>query len=248
MNNEPLERFAYAAFPPAGAAPRGIVVHFMGLGSQWQAREGDGPHGLEREGAAAAASAGAVFVVPYLDPWNWMNAGACAETDRIVALAKAQAGLPADAPVVSTGGSMGGLCALVWPRYTRHRVVAVAANCPVCDLPFHYTERPDLPRTLRAAFAAEPDFDAALRARSPLHLTTELPDLPLAVFHCTEDALVAKAAHSDRLVAALRALGRAVEYVEVPGRGHCDLDEDAWRRYADFVRDGLSRSAPAPAP
>ena len=47
---------------------------------------------------------------------------------------------------------MGGLCALVWPRYTKRRVVAVAANCPVCDLPFHYTERPDLPRTLRAAF------------------------------------------------------------------------------------------------
>ena len=43
MENEPLERFAYAAFPPEGTAPRGIVVHFMGLGSQWQAREGDAP-------------------------------------------------------------------------------------------------------------------------------------------------------------------------------------------------------------
>ena len=64
MHTEPLERFAYAAFPPDGAAPRGLVVHFMGLGSQWQAREGDGPHGLEREGAAAAATVAAEGPAP----------------------------------------------------------------------------------------------------------------------------------------------------------------------------------------
>ena len=243
MQNEPLERFAYAAFPSAGSAPRGVVVHFMGLGSQWQAREEDGPHGLEREGAAAATAAGAVFVVPYLDPWNWMNAAACAETDRILDLVFEKAGLPADAPVVSTGGSMGGLCALAWPRYARHRVVAVAANCPVCDLPFHYTERPDLPRTLRAAFGPEPDFDAALRSRSPLHLAPELPDVPYAVFHCAADQAVAKVAHSDKFVAAMRALGRRVEYVEVPGRGHCDLDEASLRRYGSFVADALRSDA-----
>lgn len=234
MTNEPLERFAYAQFPPAGVAPRGAVVHFMGLGNQWQDKEGEEPHGLEREGSAAAAAAGAIFLVPYLDPWNWMNAVAVEATDRAVALALARAGLPPDAPVVSTGGSMGGLCALVWPRYTKRRVVAVAANCPVCDLPFHYEERADLPRTLHAAFGAEPDFAAALRAHSPLHLAPELPDVPYAVFHCTEDRLVSKSDHSDRFVAALRALGRRVEYVEVPGRGHCDLDDDARRRYAAF--------------
>lgn len=237
MTDEPLERFAYAALPPAGSAPRGIVVNFMGLGNQWQAREGEELQGLEREGAAAA---GAVYVVPYLDPWNWMNAAAVAMADRIVDMAKARAGLPADAPVVSTGGSMGGLCALVWPRYTRHRVVAVAANCPVCDLPFHYTERPDLPRTLRAAFGAEPDFAAALRSRSPLHLAPELPDVPHAVFHCTEDRAVAKAAHSDKFVAAMRALGRSVEYVEVPDRGHCDLDDAARARYGAFAAAALA--------
>ncbi len=240
MKTESLERFAYASFPAPGVAPRGIVIHFMGLGSQWQAREGEELHGLERSGAAAAAAAGAAYLVPYLDPWNWMNAAAVAETDRIVSLAMERAGLPADAPVVSTGGSMGGLCALVWPRYTRHRVVAVAANCPVCDLVHHYGERPDLPRTLRAAFALEPDFEAALRARSPLHLAPDLPAVPYGIFHCTEDQAVAKAAHSDKLVAELRALGRSVEYVEVPGRGHCDLDDDAKRRYAAFAAAALA--------
>jgi len=235
MDNEPLERFAYANFP-SSVAPRGIVVDFMGLGNQWMAKPDEPPRG------AVYAEAGAVYVVPYLDPWCWMNAAAVAMTDRILDLVKARAGLPADAPVVSIGGSMGGLCCLVWPRYTRHRVIAVAANCPVCDLPFHYTERPDLPRTLRAAFAAEPDFEAALRARSPLHLAPTLPDVPHAVFHCTEDQAVGKAAHSDRFVAALRALGRSVEYVEVPGRGHCDLDPDAQRRYEAFAVAALQKA------
>ena len=241
MQNEPLERFAYVHFP--AGTPRGIVVHFMGLCAQWQAKEGEGPIGLERLGADAADAAGAIFLVPYLDPWNWMNAVAVETTDRLVGLALGRAGLPPDAPVVSTGGSMGGLCALVWPRYTRRRVVAVAANCPVCDLPFHYTERPDLPRTMRAAFWAEPDFDAALRAHSPLHLAPELPDVPYAVFHCAEDRAVGKASHSDKFVAAMRALGRRVDYVEVPGRGHCDLDEASRGRYAAFAGDSLQPAA-----
>ena len=238
METEKLELFAHVEIP---ASPRGIVVSFMGLGSQWQAKPGEGPRGLERESADVAAAAGAVLVVPYLDPWNWMNAAAVATADRVVAAALARAGLPPDAPVVSTGGSMGGLCALVWPRYTRHNVVAVAANCPVCDLPFHYGERPDLPRTLRAAFALEPDFGAALRSRSPLHLAPDLPRVPHAVFHCTADEAVSKAAHSDRFVAEMRKLGRDVEYVEVPGRGHCDLDGPARRRYGEVAAEAVAR-------
>ena len=59
------------------------------------------------------------------------------------------------------------------------------------------------------------------------------------LFHCTEDRLVDKAAHSDKFVAAMRALGRRVEYVEVPGRGHCDLDDAARRRYAAFAAASL---------
>ena len=229
MNNEPIERFAYAEFPADGVAPRGVVIDFMGLGNQWMSKPDEAPRG------AAFTAAGAIYVVPYLDPWNWMNAVAVETTDRILGLVFERAGLQPDAPVVSTGGSMGGLCALVWPRYSRRHVVAVAANCPVCDLPFHYTERPDLPRTLRAAFGAEPDFPAALAAHSPLHLASELPDVPHAIFHCTADQAVSKAAHSDKLVTAMRALGRHVEYVEVPGRGHCDLDDDARRRYEAFA-------------
>ena len=33
----------------------------------------------------------------------------------------------------------------------------------------------------------------------------------------------------------MRALGRGIEYVEVPDRGHCDLDDDARRRFGEFV-------------
>ena len=53
------------------------------------------------------------------------------------------------------------------------------------------------------------------------------------------ESAVAKAAHSDPFVAAMRALGRRIEYVEVSGRGHCDLDDDARRRYAAFAAASL---------
>ena len=54
-------------------------------------------------------------------------------------------------PVVSTGGSMGGQSALVYCAYSKRTPVACVANCPVCDTVFHFTERPDLPRTLYSA-------------------------------------------------------------------------------------------------
>jgi hypothetical protein len=38
----------------------------------------------------------------------------------------------------------------------------------------------------------------------------------------------------------MRALGRRVEYVEVPGRGPCDLDDDARRRYAAFAASAFA--------
>ena len=72
----------------------------------------------------------------------------------------------------------------VYTRYAAVTPVACVANCPVCDLPYHYTERPDLPRTLYSAFG---DSDSetlgdAMKKASPYHLALkrEMPKMIVA--------------------------------------------------------------------
>jgi alpha-beta hydrolase superfamily lysophospholipase len=224
-----LRSFAYLNSAVLVGEPRGLVLEFKGLGGMDMYGE-DTPRGV------FFGKRGVLYCVPYLDPWSWMNPFAVRETDEIVDAVFSRYGT---LPLVSTGGSMGGLACLVYTRYGKITPAVCAANCPVCDLPYHYTEREDLPRTLYAAFGAsgEETLEDAMKKASPLHLAEagEMPAIPYAVFHCTADRAVNKETHSDRFVAALREYA-PVRYVPVEGRGHCDLGP-VW---ADFDQAILS--------
>jgi dipeptidyl aminopeptidase/acylaminoacyl peptidase len=212
---------------------RGIVLDLMGLGDQ---RMFDAP----TERGKALAQKGIVLLIPYNDPWAWMNARAVANTDAIVRALMRRYALAEDIPIVSSGGSMGGLAALVYTRYAALQPVACVANCPVCDLPYHYTERPDLPRTLRSAFPADDEaaFTALLERHSPLHLANEMPDVSYTIFHCTADQAVNKELHSDRFVEAMRPAHR-VDYYAVADRDHCDLTEEAKQQYNEAIERAI---------
>ncbi len=214
-----LRSFAYSNDALIAGRIRGVILNFMGL-------NGNSMFPEDPERGVALAKKNIVYIIPYLNPWNWMNEQAVAFTDELLGVLRARYGLPDDLPLVSTGGSMGGLCALVYTRYAAHTPVACVANCPVCDLPFHFTERPDLPRTLYSAFGAGgyPSLDAAMRAHSPLHLVDSMPDCRYAVFHCEADKAVNIHSHSEKFVAAMRP-AHDIEYHTVPDRGHCQLDE-----------------------
>ena len=228
---ETLRSFAYLNDRVLCGRPRGLVLDFMGLGGMTM-------HGEDTPRGEMFGKAGVLYCVPYLDPWNWMNPFAVRETDEIRAAIEDLTGA-SGLPAVSSGGSMGGLACLVYTRYGKITPAVCAANCPVCDLPYHYTEREDLPRTLYAAFGAsgEETLEDAMKKASPLHLAEagEMPAIPYTVFHCTADRAVNKEKHSDRFVAALREYA-PVRYVPVEGRGHCDLGP-AW---ADFDQAILS--------
>ncbi|MBQ5356181.1 MAG: hypothetical protein IIU08_09960 [Clostridia bacterium] len=161
---ETLRSFAYLNDRVLCGRPRGLVLDFMGLGGMTM-------HGEDTPRGEMFGKAGVLYCVPYLDPWNWMNPFAVRETDEIRAAIEDLTGA-SGLPAVSSGGSMGGLACLVYTRYAAVTPVACAANCPVCDLPYHYTERPDLPRTLYAAFGTseQEDLEAAMKKASPLHL------------------------------------------------------------------------------
>ena len=230
ITRETVDSYAFTNASQLSGEIRGIVLCFHGLG---------GCASLITEPdvfARAYAQAGLLYIMPYDSPWSWMNDTAVRTTDQILSAVQEKYGLDPSLRVVSTGGSMGGLSCLIYARYAGHPISAVAANCPVCDLPTHFTERPDLPRTIYSAFAHYScGVEEAVRLHSPLHQADRLPDIPYYIVHGDGDTAVNKALHSDRLVAKMRQLGYSVEYREVPGMLHCQLPQEEIDSYIRFV-------------
>jgi dipeptidyl aminopeptidase/acylaminoacyl peptidase len=224
-----IRRFAYVNDKVCIRPIKGIVISFFGLG-------GSSMYNTDNDQGVYFGDRGILYVVPYTNPWAWMNKQATAYTDEILDVLFATYGLDENTPIVSTGGSMGGLAALVYTKYAKRTPVACVASCPVCDLPYHFTEREDLPRTLYSAFwNEEGDMDDILARFSPLHLVPEMPRVDYYIFHCEEDKAVNKGMHSDKLVAAMKEGGIAVTYHPVPRMGHCALTVEMRNLYLEYA-------------
>ena len=235
MDFETIKQVAWLGDDLAQAPIRGVILVFHGLNNT-DMRKGPQPD------EAQWAESGGLVVFPYYGPWSWMNRQARAFVDELVTAVYAHFKLSADVPLISTGGSMGGHSALLYTRYAQHPVKACAASYPVCDFKFHFSERPDLPRTIYDAFRgyAEP-LEDLFTEHSALSQVPNMPDIPYLIIHGTADDLVNKARHSDRLVGAMRERGLKVEYLEVPGMGHGDPPADIFQKNVDFVRSMLAR-------
>ena len=227
-----LRNFTYSNDTLCKVPVKGVVLFFRGLGAKDIFRE-------DPEIALRYAEQGIVYLVPYYNPWNWMNRQALAYTEEILDVLFAHYGWNEDLPIVSTGQSMGGLASLIFTARAKRTPKACVANCPVCDLVYHVTEREDLPRTLYSAFFdCEGSMEDILADYSPLHLAQkgEMPKADYHIFHCTEDKSVNMQRHSDRFVAEMKK-NRKITYYPVLDQGHCKLSEAAWEKYYALPED-----------
>lgn len=227
INSENLRSFAYTNEKLINGKIKGVVVEFFGLGGMAMYRD-------DTNSGKFFAENNVLFVIPYSNPWGWMNNDEVRLTDEILDVLFEKYGLDESTPVISTGGSMGGLACIVYTKYAKRTPIGCVANCPVCDLVYHFTEREDLPRTIYSAFFHyDMSFDDALRSASPLHLVPSLPkETQYVVFHCEKDDAVNIDAHSVKFVDALSKT-REVGFIRVPDRGHCDLDAENAKKYLD---------------
>ena len=222
---ENIRKFAYVSDAVCQKPIRGIVVFFFGLG-------GDDMYDEEAADGIMFGREGILYVVPYNNPWAWMNRQAVAYTDEILDVLFEAYNLPADTPVVAMGGSMGGHGALIYTKYSKRTPVLCDVNCPVCDMVYHFTERKDLPRTIYSSlFNEEGTLEDALKRVSPYHLAEELPKVKYMIFHCDEDGAVNLEKHSGRFVERMREVGHDISLDIVHGRGHCDLSSEMWEKY-----------------
>lgn len=232
---ENLRSFAYCNNQICQKPIKGLAVSFFGLGGTSMFSE-------DMEEGIQFAQKGILYVVPYQNPWAWQNKQNVSYTDEIIDVLFEEYDLPDDLPIVSTGGSMGGLSALVYMAYAKRTPVACVANCPVCDLPYHFTERLDLPRTLYSAFYNyNCSLQEALESASPLHLVDKMPkESDYYIFHCEEDEAVNKQEHSDRFVEAMKEKHN-IAYYAVPDRGHCDLTDEMRDLYNTHIIKSIAK-------
>lgn len=231
-----LHNFAYCNNNICEKPIKGIAVSFFGL-------YGTDMYDDTNTDGQRFAKEGILYLVPYQNPWAWMNKQNVDYTDELLDVLFKAYDLPENLPIISTGGSMGGLSALVYMAYAKRTPTACVANCPVCDMPFHFTERPDLPRTIYSAIANyDCTLDEALRSLSPLHLVDKLPkESKYYIFHCDKDGAVNKEKHSDRFVEKMKE-SHTLEYFVVPGRGHCDLTPEMWDKYNECIINSVKEA------
>jgi dipeptidyl aminopeptidase/acylaminoacyl peptidase len=234
MNRDTIKQVAWVGDQYVQGTIKGVILVFHGLGSTGMKQA---PSTTE----LAWAAAGGLVVFPYYGPWSWMNRTARAFVDELVAAVYAAYKVVPAAPLITAGGSMGGYSSLLYTRYAARPVAACYANCPVCDLKFHFSERPDLPMSIRHAFRGYgEDLETLFAEHSPLSQVNRMPAIPYLILHGVKDKAVSKAAHSDPMVAAMRRRKLAVEYIEVPVMEHCGpMPLDILQREIAFVTDIL---------
>ncbi|MBR4749980.1 MAG: prolyl oligopeptidase family serine peptidase [Abditibacteriota bacterium] len=227
-----IDRFAFTNVSIVRRPVKGIVLSFHGLGFGSEITE-------QNDRTRRLADMGVVYIFPYYGPWSWMNRSAVRYADALVEAVFRGFGLPEDTPIVASGGSMGGLAALVYPVYARRTPVAAAADSPVTDLVFHFGERDDLPRSILSAFGDYScSLEEALCSASPLHLVEEMPRIRYYIVHGDRDDDVIKQYHPDKLVPVMKSLGLDVTYVEVPGMEHCRMGKAA-EGFDRFIEESL---------
>jgi len=233
INYDNLRKFAYVNDSICKKPVKGIVISFFGLG-------GMAMYDNDFTDGEFYAEEGILYVVPYNNPWAWMNKQAVAYTDEIIDVLIGKYNLSDNIPIVSTGGSMGGQSALVYTAYAKHQPVACVANCPVCDVVFHFTERKDLPRTLYSALFNEPGtLEDALKSISPLHIIDKMPKVKYHIFHCNKDMAVNIDAHSKKLISEFDKRRYEFTFDVVEGRGHCDLTLEMKRKFAEYAINAI---------
>jgi dipeptidyl aminopeptidase/acylaminoacyl peptidase len=198
---------------------RAVILRFHGLGA------GGLKTGLDADELQMAGQGG-LIVYPYYGPWSWMNRNARMLTDEIVEKVYKEFSLDDTVPLIITGGSMGGHAALNYARYSKRKPAAVVCNCPVTDPRYHFSERPDLPRTFIHAYGFDGiSLEEAFIENSPLEQAEKMPRVPYFIIHGDADKAVNKAAHSDKFVRRMIETGHKVEYIEAPGMEHCAFND-----------------------
>ena len=217
MTVENLRNFAYLNENALKLPLRGMILSFAGCGGmEWFTEDtARGKFFGER---------GILYVLPYNNPWNWMNKQAVEYTNEVLDVVHKKYSALARLPMAITGLSMGGCDAMIYSLRGRYKPNAAVLNCPACDLEYQFRKVELFQRIFYSAFwHEEGTVEEIFRRQSPICLADQLPFIEYVFYHSETDEILDKHAHSDAMVAKLRQLGHKVTYHEFTGCAHAEL-------------------------
>ena len=217
----------------------GIVIELPGLGGG-SCFGGSVDRGVyDSPETRAFAQNGIVVAYMFPGPWSWGNRAAVRMTDAVVAALCAKYNLGDNPPIVVSGGSMGGIGALNYARYSRYTLTAVAVACPCVDVLDRFNCHPDFPRTYISAVAGyDMPLEDALKEISPMEQVAHMPHVPYYISSDAEDDIFPEAL-CDKYVDMLRAEGHDVQYYHQPGIGHGGFLPEVWQGMQRFIINAI---------
>ncbi len=232
INIENIRQFAYENHHLIKGEIKGVIFEFVGLYTQNYYTEDD------PQVAIRFAEKGLLYVIPYYDPWAWMNKRTV-EFCKLIYKVITNGLQIKDVPFVVSGASMGGMGAMIFAIESEKTPVACVTNCPVCDLNYHYIEHDDMPRTIyQACFEEGVSLEKSISNSSPMARVKELPKISYTLFQCMDDDDVHPYAHSEKLVPKLKELNHNITYIQVENGGHCGLNEKYLDMYYTAIEEG----------
>ena len=181
---------------------------------------------------------GVVYIFPYYSPWAWCSDSTLSYMEQVLDTVFSMLSLPDDTPFMISGGSMGGMTAMLYSVYGRRAVRAVACNCPVCNLEAVMASSPHVRRSVFAAYAGSGrEMEEEILRHNPLRQVEHMPNVPYLIVSGTADVAVPDPKHADLMKREMARLGRDATFLSVEGMVHCDLlsHEEPYLAYLQFV-------------
>jgi len=197
---------------------KGIALYFTGLGHQTNPCN-------DMVAAPVCAENGVLYILPFYNPWCWMNAKTVSYIDTVVDVAKELYGLDDNIPVGLYGGSMGGYNIFHYAIKSKHRIVAADLLCPCCNTEYELSFNPNtiFRSYIESAVTDTDDIAAYVSENSPVNMVDKLARIPYRFAVGLKDTALVPVQHSFLMVEKMRAAGYEVEQVDYPEVAHCNL-------------------------
>lgn len=224
--------------------PRAVLVYLHGHYANEQQGMTEGIYGdafgrLREE----CLRRGWAYVCTWYGGNTWMGPVAEAGVADLIGLLRAR--WPGR-PVYLCGGSMGGSSTLVFAVRRPELLDGAIALCPAADMKAYYRwlepatggVEQNLAAAIRIHYRVDGhDLETELAARSAV-LNAERLTMPVYMVHGTADTLI-PVDYARALATRLQALGRPLQYIEIPGGGHdAPVVEANWTEALDFLQAG----------
>ena len=217
---------------------RALALEFPGLDGNSCLGGGYEKSVLESDFARRLGENGVLLVYVFTGPWNWMRDVARNMVDEIVNAVKEKYALPSDVKIITVGGSMGGLGALMYGANTKNKIDACAVSCPVSDLAVAYHLAPYWAATMYFAFGdCDGDLWDAIKYHSPVNRVDDMPDIPYFIICCDSDVPVPMEQHASVLIERMKKANKRVDYIVLEGMGHCEHTPEAMDKLVKFILD-----------